>query len=69
MRRWGPNIGALLISTVENTPTGQQQTLLWERNSTQPREWRLGRLNLHDISYDFAVKIDGFVGNGFEGDV
>ncbi len=67
--RWGANIGSLQISAVQNTPNGQEQILLWERNETQAREWRKGHINLRDIPYEFAVKIDGFVGNGFEGDV
>jgi hypothetical protein len=67
--RWGENIGSLRISTVQNTPNGEVQNLVWERNETQAREWRDGQINLRDIPYDFAMKIDGFVGNGWEGDV
>ncbi len=67
--RWGGNIGSLQVSAVQNTPDGEQQILLWERNETQPREWRIGHINLRDIPYNFALKIDGFVGNGWEGDV
>ncbi len=67
--RWGGNIGSLQISVIQNTPNGQEQILLWERNETQPREWRVGHINLRDIPYDYALKIDGFVGNGWEGDV
>lgn len=69
MNRWGGNIGSLQISIVQNTPNGQEQTLLWERNDTLPKEWRVGHINLRDIPYDYSLKIDGFVGNGFEGDV
>lgn len=57
------------ISAIQNTPSGEQQILLWERNETQAKEWRAAYLNLREIPYDFALKIDGFVGNGFEGDV
>ena len=67
--RWGGNIGSLQISAIQNTPTGQQTILLWERNETQSRKWRTGQINLRDIPYDFAMKIDGFVGSGYEGDV
>ena len=67
--RWGENIGSLQISAVQNTPSGQQQLLLWEHNQTQAKEWRLGLINLRNILYNFAMKIDGFVGNGWEGDV
>ncbi|UJR31098.1 hypothetical protein I4U23_018606, partial [Adineta vaga] len=66
---WGAHIGSLQISALQNTPTGQQQILLWERNETQAKEWRVAYLNLRDIPYDFALKIDGFVGNGWEGDI
>lgn len=69
LSRWGSHIGALQVSAVQNTPNGQQQILLWERNETQAREWRITYLNLRDIPYDFALKIDGFVGNGWVGDV
>ena len=69
LNRWGGNVGALLISIILNAPSGQQQVLLWDQTETQPREWRQGHINLRDIPYDFAVKIDGFVGNGWEGDV
>jgi hypothetical protein len=67
--RWGGHIGSLQISVVQNTPNGEQQTLLWERNETQAKDWRQGQINLRDIPYNFAMKIDGFVGNGYEGDV
>lgn len=67
--RWGGNIGALQISTLTNLPTGQQQTLIWQRNETQPREWRMERVTLRDVPYGFSLKIDGFIGNGWEGDV
>jgi hypothetical protein len=67
--RWGSNIGSLQISAIQNTPTGQQTILLWERNETQARQWRTGQINLRDLPYDFAMKIDGFVGSGYEGDV
>jgi hypothetical protein len=67
--RWGGNIGSLQISAVQNTPNGVQQILLWERNETQAKDWRQGQINLRDIPYNFAMKIDGFVGNGYEGDV
>jgi hypothetical protein len=67
--RWGGHIGSLQISAVQNTPNGEQQTLLWERNETQAKDWRQGQINLRDIPYNFAMKIDGFVGNGYEGDV
>lgn len=67
--RWGGNIGSLQISAVQNTPSGQSQVLLWQRNETQAREWRTGQVNLRDIPYDFAIQIDGFVGSGWEGDV
>ena len=67
--RWGANIGSLRISAIQNTPTGPQTNLLWERNETQSRQWRTEQINLRDIPYDFAMKIDGFVGSGYEGDV
>jgi len=67
--RWGADIGSLQLSAVQNTPTGQQDILLWQRNQTDVKEWRVGSINLRDIPYDFAMKIDGFVGKGFEGDV
>ncbi len=54
---------------VQTTSTGQVQTLLWERNETQAREWRMGHINLRGIPHEFALKIDGFVGDGWEGDV
>ncbi len=69
LNRWGGNIGALHISVILNAPSGQQQVVLWERNETQPREWRMAHVNLRDIPYDFILQIDGFVGNGWEGDV
>lgn len=67
--RWGGEIGSLQISAIQNTPTGQQTILLWERNETQAKVWRTGQINLRDIPYDFAMKIDGYVGSGYEGDV
>jgi hypothetical protein len=69
LHRWGGNIGSLQISAIQTTPTGPQRMLLWERNETQSKEWHIAQLNLRDIPYDFAMKIDGFVGNGWEGDV
>ena len=69
LNRWGENIGSLQISTIQNTPNGEQQTLLWQRNETLSREWRLEYLNLRNIPYDFAMKFDGFIGSGWEGDV
>ena len=67
--RWGGNIGSLQISSLLNTPTGQQQVLLWQKNETQARVWRNTGINLQSVPYDFALKIDGFVGSGWEGDV
>lgn len=67
--RWGGNIGSLQISTLESTPNGQRKSLIWERNETASKEWRLGQINLRDIPYDFAMTFDGFVGSGWEGDV
>lgn len=67
--RWGQNIGSLQVSTLQNTPTGPKQTLVWERNETQAKEWRLGQIFLSDIPYSFAMKIDGYIGSGYEGDV
>ncbi|CAF0847412.1 unnamed protein product, partial [Rotaria sordida] len=66
---WGQNIGSLQISTIQNTPNGQQQNVIWERNETQAKVWRLGQINLRDMPYDFAMKIDGFVGGDYEGDI
>ena len=67
--RWGGNIGSLQISAVQITPNGEQQILLWERNETQVKDWRQGQINIRDMQYNFAMKIDGFVGSGWEGDV
>lgn len=69
MYRWGGNIGALQISALLKVPIGQQQFLLWQRNDTQPREWRMERVTVRNLPYEFSLKIDGFVGNGWEGDV
>ena len=69
MSRWGGNIGALQISALLKVPTGQQKLLLWQRNDTQAREWRMERVTLRDIPNEFSLRIDGFVGNGWEGDV
>lgn len=69
LNRWGGNIGSLQISAVQNTPDGQEDLLLWQRNESLPREWRTGHINLRDSPYDYALRIDGFVGNGYEGDV
>ena len=38
-------MGALQISIIQNTPNGQIQNLVWERNETQTREWRIGQIN------------------------
>ncbi|CAM4977745.1 unnamed protein product [Rotaria socialis] len=40
-----------------------------ERNETQSKQWRVGLINLRDIPYNFALKLDGYVGSGWEGDI
>lgn len=54
---------------IQNTPNGQKQILLWQRNETQARVWRTAGISIRDVSYEFSMKIDGYVGNGWEGDV
>ncbi|CAF4185562.1 unnamed protein product, partial [Rotaria sp. Silwood2] len=66
---WGEHIGSLQISTIQSTPTGQKQNLVWQRNETQAKGWRVGQIDLSDIPYDFAMKIDGFVGGDYQGDI
>ncbi|CAF0822642.1 unnamed protein product [Didymodactylos carnosus] len=65
---YGINIGSLLIWTIENMTTSAEETLIWQQHGAQGNEWLIKRINLWPTA-DYYFRIDGYVGDGFEGDI